>query len=185
MPADECASLRPQCFEKSLDRLDAKKSIADLIIFKQSGQRAHTNQIITYQSLRHANEKYEMGTFALFSKRNPRAAAADSENNFFHQIRSSMRKRNPVLNCAGVRTLASEHLFQKDFWFPDLFVGREKLDEPANCVFLRPRAQFEIDMFFIKQVGKQNRHEEDLLDSLGKAVIQLTEQPWQLKTLRP
>jgi hypothetical protein len=40
-------------------------------------------------------------------------------------------------------------------------------------------------MFFVKQVGEQNRHEEDLLDSLGKAVIQLTEQPWQLKTLRP
>jgi len=96
-----------------------------------------------------------------------------------------MRKSDPVLNYAGVRTLASEHLFQKNFWFPNLFVGGEKLDEPANCVFLCPRAQFEIDMFFVKQVGEQNWHEEDLLDSLGKAVIQLTEQPWQLKTLRP
>jgi hypothetical protein len=96
-----------------------------------------------------------------------------------------MRKSNPVLNYARIGTLASEHLFQKHFRFPNLLVGREKSDELTNCVFLRPRTQFEIDMFFIKQVGEQNWHEEDLLDSLGKAVIQLTEQPWQLKTLRP
>jgi hypothetical protein len=135
--------------------------------------------------LGHADEKYEVGTIAFFSKRNTAAAAADSENNFFHQIRPSMRKSNPVLNYAGIRTLASENLFQKNFRFPNLLVGGEKSDELTNCVPLRPRAQFEIDMFFIKQVGEQNRHEEDLLDSLGKAVIQLTEQPWQLKTLRP
>ena len=90
-----------------------------------------------------------------------------------------------MLNYAGIRTLASEHLFKKNFRLSDLLVSREKLDEFANCVFLRPRPQFEVDMFFIKQVGEQNRHEEDLLDSLGKAVIQLTDQPWQLKTLRP
>jgi hypothetical protein len=140
MPADECASLRPQCFEKSLDRLDAKKSLADLIIFKQSGERAHANQIITYQSLRHANEKYEVGTFAFFSKRNTGPAAADSENNFFHQIGSSMRKSNSALNYAGIRALASEYLFQKFFRFPDLLVGHEKLDEPANCALRGSRS---------------------------------------------
>jgi hypothetical protein len=42
------------------------------------------------------------------------------------------------------------------------------------------------DLFCIEKIRQDDRHNEerDLLDYRGKAVIQLIEEPWQLKTLR-
>jgi hypothetical protein len=44
---------------------------------------------------------------------------------------------------------------------------------------LRPRAKIERDLLWIDQIGQSDGHEE-LLDSAP--VIQLIDQPWQLKT---
>ena len=89
-----------------------------------------------------------------------------------------MRKRDAISGIGGIGRFARLQLFQEFFGIIDLTGADEQADDLAHRFFLSLRAQIERDLLWIDQISQRDRHEE-LLDSAP--VIQLIDQPWQLK----
>src|SRR6266446_5939083 len=93
-----------------------------------------------------------------------------------------MRKRDAISGIGGIGRFARLQLFQEFFGIIDLTGADEQADDLADRFFLGLRAQIERNLLWIDQISQRDRHEE-LLDSAP--VIQLIDQPWQLKTAYP
>ncbi len=90
-----------------------------------------------------------------------------------------MRKGDAIGGISGIGRFSRAQLLYKLLRIVDLIGGHKQADDLAQRFFLGLRAQIERDLLGIDQISQRDRHEE-LLDSAP--VIQLIDQPWQLKT---
>src|SRR5947209_7603703 len=80
--------------------------------------------------------------------------------------------------------LPRQHLLEEFCRLADALVHFEQANQFTESDLEAAGGEIEIDVFFVQQIDERERHSEDLLDSARKAVIQLRQQPWQLKISR-
>jgi len=97
----------------------------------------------------------------IFAERNSGTAPPDANHNFINKVRARMWKRNAVFDCARMRLLAGEHLFQKSFGVGDFspdHVGREYVYNLTNRIRRFSGAQPEDHLLLREQICEGNRH---------------------------
>jgi hypothetical protein len=132
---------------------------SDVFVFGHPRKRAHADQIVAYEALRNANQKNQACPFLLQPEWNSETAASDGEDNFFHHVGSSMRKGDAMLDHARISSLALHYLSEELVGIRHLFVCGQQADQFADCVLSRPWPQRQLDVFGIKQIGKDDSHE--------------------------
>ncbi len=107
--------------------------------------------------MRHSDQKNQPGA-PVFSKRDPRVAAPDSEHDLIDQVGAQMCKRDLALDRAGVDFLARQQLFEKFFGVVDFAICAEHLNELAQGADLGGRPQLQGNLLFVEEIGWSDGH---------------------------